>query len=165
MRWPLVSRDRLVAVREESIELVQLMGREHSREVERLDALLAKEQARSADLLKTILDLKLAGAALPRPLPVKSAAAASGSLSPSRIQQAIDENPIASSNPALRRHLAAWAEKELAKPGADAEAIEARLRTWAQVRADDDDDDDYEDDDELVPLGVDAEDDEPEDGA
>jgi hypothetical protein len=131
------------------------------RAVARLEAALAKEHARSAELLDTILDLKLAGAAAPRRTRGEL------TLKPrprSRIQQAIDENALASNNPRLRNHLATWADKELKRRPRDVDEeewerrVEGRLRTWHVVGESDRDDDDapdlLDDDDDHSAIGI-----------
>jgi hypothetical protein len=67
----------------------------------------------------------------------------------SDVDQALDENKHASSNPRLRAHLAKWAEREIAN-GAPAEKVLDRLRGWHLASSDDDDDDDNDD----TVLGV-----------
>jgi hypothetical protein len=97
------------------------------------------ERRRSEHLLDTVLDMKASGASVaarvnpngPRLVrPTRSA-----------VDQAIDENKTASSDPMLRSHLTRWAKKEL-EAGRDQENIVESLRAWnapAQHRDDEDD--------------------------
>jgi hypothetical protein len=152
-RWPFVS---LLAF--------ELLRSTRDEELRRLQAELEKEQARSKELLDVVLELKLAGAAAPRRQ--KEPTPTARPRPRSRIQQAIDENPLASNRPDLRDHLDAWATKELAKRPADVDEDEwedriiDRLRTWHVVGENPDDDEEEDDlfdeighDDSAVPIG------------
>jgi hypothetical protein len=101
---------------------------------------LAQGRDREAYLMNVILDMRMSGGTVAR-----VAASSSLRVVPQRsaIQQAIDENPIASSNPRLRRHLATWAEQQRREDVDEAEIVE-RIRGWhiVSTEADDDDEDD-----------------------
>ena len=143
LRLPFVSRRAYTAQR-------QQLKTAEKRHAEVL-ALLTDEHRRTKHLLDTIVALKVGGATLVKEL-LQDADGNARKLTrrtPSRIQQAIDENPRASSNPGLRRHLVAWAEKEFAKPSEltleqRVEDIVMRLKTWHVAEMADDEDEDDE---------------------
>ncbi len=156
-RWPFISRSAHDELRSA-----------HETQILRLQRELEKEQERAGRLLEMILDLKIAGAAITRRPTVEGLRL--NAKPKSEIQQAIDENPIASSSPRLRTHLASWADKEMElplKPGETQESRErsvvGRLRTWHLVSEHPDDGDDkgwladaesHDDDEEVIPVGT-----------
>lgn len=112
---------------------------------------LDQERHRSAELTTTIVNMKLAGGTPTQPIPPSTGQSMEmPKARRSSIDQAIDENPYASSDPALRRHLANWADAQLAN-GEDEDKVEHILRTWSNPTGDEDEDDE---DDTLVADDV-----------
>jgi hypothetical protein len=140
MRLPFVSRsahDDMLGHRERTIAF--------------LEKQLHNEQERTRYLTDLVADMKVSGASVVRQI-VRGSEGSSAKLAPrprSSIEQAIDENRYASSNPRLRAHLAAWGEREIAR-GVEEKTVLDRLRSWSQPSNDDDDDDDEDD----TVLGV-----------
>jgi hypothetical protein len=121
-------------------------------EVDRLSEQLADERRRSEHLLDVVLAMRAAGGVVPRSVAPNQKFAQRRR---SDIDQAIDENRLASANPRLRTHLSIWATKELAKGVPEATVLD-RLRNWNVVRDDHDDDDDGDED--HTPIAIEAED-------
>jgi hypothetical protein len=118
--------------------------------VTRLERQLEDERQRTRYLIDLVADMKVSGASVVRSIatgarPVDKLEARRRS----DVDQALDENKHASSNPRLRAHLAKWAEREIAN-GAPADKVLDRLRGWHLASSDDDDDDDNDD----TVLGV-----------
>lgn len=133
LRWPWASRDALEVQRLFNAHLVNE---------------LAKEQAKSAHLLETVLSMRMSGGAIARLSPLPEGRKLTQPRR-SAVDQAIDENKHASSRPGLRQYLASWATKELEKGTTEATVLN-RLRTWSIAEDDDEDVDD--DDDDVIPV-------------
>jgi hypothetical protein len=137
MRFPFVSRH----THTETVRMLE-------RQLTVLHDDLVAERARSLQLTNTILDMKMGGATLLRSradqLERITAAGGDKPLPKSRIHQAIDENKHASRNPALRRHLSAWAAKEL-QNGREEEEVLEELQRYGAVHNPDADDEDEDD--------------------
>ncbi len=139
MLWPFASRAALDAQRLFNAHLIHELAKEQSRSAQiSADSAeaLAKEQTRSEYLMDTILSMRVSGAVAerlsptaPRTKPVRS-----------DVDQAIDENRHAASNPRLRSYLQRYANKELTKGRSEKDLLE-ELRNWSTVRPDDDEDD------------------------
>lgn len=159
--WPFVSRklyDAAIQVRVDYENFLSVIidgeRRNAAAERERLTAAIELERKRGDELLEVVLNMRMTGATVTRVI------APEGRLAKrkrSDIDQAIDENRLAGSNPALRAHLSRWASKELAK-GVPLAVVLDRLRTWSAVKDEDIDEDDEENDvveqptDEAIAL-------------
>ena len=141
LRLPFVSRRAYYDQRRQ----LKLAERRHAEVL----AMLTEERNRTEHLVDTIVSLKLGGATLVRHMLANEDGSAKKLTprTPSAIQQAIDENPRAANNPALRRYLTEWAEKELRKPSElsleqQIRDVVMRLKTWNVAELADDDEDD-----------------------
>ena len=157
LRLPFVSRRAYNNQRRQ----LKLAERRHAEVM----AMLTQERTRTEHLVDTIVSLKLGGATLVRQVLANEDGSPKKLTprTPSAIQQAIDENPRAANNPALRRYLTEWAEKELRKPSERSleqqiRDVVMRLKTWNVAELADDEEDDagdegyleFDDGDEAV---------------
>lgn len=151
MRWPFVTRARYdeivhqlaAEIREaerarEAAELRERqLDRRHALELADRDTRLNREAGRVDVLTRFLMRMKAQGAVL---LPESSAQATRTPGQPrpmTPVEQAIDDNPRARGNPALRRRLNSFVEAERKKGTQEGEIVE-RLRTWADPTHDDD---------------------------
>jgi hypothetical protein len=146
MRFPFVSRT--------TFEIA--MGRSDAREsidrqlIQTLRDLLTKEEQRSSHLMDTVISMKLSGGSVQRLSPLEPGAKLAQTKPPrSRIQQAIDECPAASTNPRTRGYLDSWAAKELERGTMTEEEILEKIRRYSIVSETDEED---ETEEGVVPL-------------
>lgn len=144
MRWPVVTRrryDEIVRQLAAEIREAEAAARRAEEREREANARTEREAGRVDVLTKFLMRMKAQGAVL---LPDASTQATRPHGTPQRamtpIEQAIDDNPRARGNPALRRRLTSFAESERKKGTAEGEIVE-RLRTWGAVTHDDDEDD------------------------
>jgi hypothetical protein len=107
--------------------------------IQMLRELLTKEEQRSSHLMDTVIAMKLSGGSVQRLSPLEPGQKLAQPKR-SRIQQAIDECPAASSNPRQRSYLDSWAAKEIER-GVDEETILAKIRRYSIVSEEDDEED------------------------
>lgn len=113
----------------------------HDEAVADLRDRLDRSEAARAQLTQTIIDMKVAGASIPRVV-------TTGRLEQrprDEIAKVIDEHPLMKNNPALRRQQNDWARQAIAA-GQSVDSVLDRISAFGIVSDDLDDD---EDDDEL----------------
>jgi hypothetical protein len=161
LRLPFVSRRAYVEQR----RAAKLAEKRHAEVL----ALLTAAERRNEHLLDTIVAMKMGGATLVRELLQDTSSTPStrfAQRTPSRIQQAIDENPRASNSPQLRNYLMRWADKELRRLRTEEKKsledalddVVMQLKTW-HIADMAEDEDSGEEEGYLEFSGADADDD------